>query len=245
MFSFLQKKVTPNISFLGVDMHSHLLPGIDDGLQTPEQTVTFIKQMQQLGYKKFICTPHILQGVHNNNASTILQALEAAKAALVKENMQVDIEAAAEYMVDEGLMEIIHSNQPILHFGKEKYVLIEMSYVAASPVINEAIFQLNVKNYQPILAHPERYNYYHNNFAAYETFVDRGALLQVNLLSLSGYYGKQVQQTAEKLITKGMVSFIGTDMHHNNHLQATQAYLSTKHFYKLTENMEFLNASLL
>jgi len=219
-FSFFKKKpvtVTPNLSFIGVDMHSHLLPGIDDGLQTVEQTVDFVRELHQLGYKKLICTPHILYGVHNNSAATILPALALAKEAVAAAGIPVVIEAAAEYMLDENIENILKSGEQLMTL-KDKYMLIEMSYLAPSQNANEVIFELQLKGITPILAHPERYNFYHKEFDKYENFKDRGVLLQVNLLSLSGYYGKEIKQIAERLIKEKFVDFIGTDMHHATHL---------------------------
>ncbi len=225
-------------------MHSHLLPGIDDGIKTVEDTVIFMEQLHALGYKKFICTPHILSGVHNNNPETIGKALAIAKEAVKNAGLPVTIEGAAEYMIDPEFEAIIDEGKQLLTFGKN-YILIEMSYVASSPNMNEVIFKLQIKGLNPILAHPERYNYYHKNFKAYEDLKDRGLIFQVNLLSLSGYYGKEVKRTAEKLIEAGMVSLIGTDMHHQNHLNATHQYVRTKEFYKLVENLPLINNTLL
>ena len=243
LFTFLNKKITPDLSFLSVDMHSHLLPGIDDGLQTPEQTVEFIKALQVLGYNKFICTPHILPGVHNNSPETILPSLEKARKALAENGINIVIEAAAEYMIDDELEQYLKTNKPLLTFGKN-YMLIEMSYVAASPNMYQVMFDLRMKNIHPILAHPERYSYYHQNFQQYVDIRERDVLFQVNLLSLAGYYGPQTKRVAVKLIKEGMVEFIGTDIHHPAHLKATQAYVSSSEFYKLTKDVAWLNNTL-
>src|SRR6185295_16651323 len=142
MFSlFGSKKTTPDLSFISVDMHSHLLPGLDDGLQEMEHTLTFIKQLQQLGYKKLICTPHILSDLYPNSPATILPKLELVKAALEENKIDIQIEAAAEYMVDGEFENYINADKPLLTFGKN-LVLIEMSYVAASSNIEQVIFQL-------------------------------------------------------------------------------------------------------
>jgi len=245
MFSLFKKKSEPaDLSFIGADMHSHLLPGLDDGLKTIEESVRFIQELHALGYRKLICTPHILNGVHDNSQKTILPALELVREELKKQNIPVTIEAAAEYMVDHEFELLVEKNQPLLTFGKN-YILIEMSYVAASPNIKNVIFQLKLAGLQPILAHPERYNYYHRNFEAYTDFKDRGCLLQVNFLSLSGYYGPNVKQTAEKLMNKGLIDFIGTDMHHDNHLKALKDFIGHKSFKTIIKNVDFLNQTLL
>lgn len=244
MFSFLKKQTLSNYNFLAVDMHNHLLPGIDDGLKTVEDSVAFIKELMQLGYKKFICTPHILPSVHNNSPETILPQLDLVREALAKEGITVPIEAAAEYMVGFEFHEQIKQSQRLLTFGKD-YILIEMSFASMAQNIVEVIFDLKMKGLQPILAHPERYEYYGGRMDVYEEFIGRGALLQVNLLSLTGVYGKLVKKTAEKLLQQKMVSFIGTDMHHAGHLNLTQRMLNDPNAYKFLTNQQFLNESLL
>jgi tyrosine-protein phosphatase YwqE len=245
MFSLFKQKSEPvNLSFIGADMHSHLLPGLDDGLKTLEDSVMFIQELHSLGYSKLICTPHILNGVHDNTPQTILPALELVREELKKQAIPVELEAAAEYMVDHEFEQLLERNEPLLTFGKN-YILIEMSYVAASPNIKNVIFQLKLAGLQPILAHPERYNYYHHNFEAYTDLKDRGCLFQVNFLSLSGYYGPHVKQTAEKLIEKGMIDFIGTDMHHENHLRALKDFIGHKSFKAIIKNVEFMNQTLI
>ncbi len=245
MFSFFQsKKTDPDLSFIGVDMHSHLLPALDDGLKTMEDTVSFISRLHDLGYGKLICTPHIIADLHPNSPDTILPRLEEVRAALKEAGIPVQIDAAAEYMVDTDFENSIKNGSPLLTI-KDKYILIEMSYVAPSPNMEQVIFQLNMKGLKPIVAHPERYLYYHNEFEKYQRFLDLGCILQVNLLSLSGYYGRNVKQVAEKLIKQKMIQLAGTDMHHTNHLNALLELAVRKDFYKLLAEADLLNKTLL
>ncbi len=243
-FSFFKKQtVTPDLSFLGVDMHSHLLPGIDDGLKTPEQTVAFVKELHAMGYKKLICTPHILNGVHNNTPQTINDALDIARKALAEAEVPVQLEAAAEYMIDDEFERMVMEKEELLTFGNNN-ILVEMSYLAESNNLLQVIFQLQMAGYRPILAHPERYNFYHGNFEKYEELKDRQVLFQLNILSLSGYYGKEIKKVAEKLLAAGMVDFIGTDMHHDTHLAATKAFVASKDFYDLVKKADLQNETL-
>lgn len=245
MFNFFAKKNDPNLnlSFLEIDMHSHLLPDLDDGLQTMEQTIDFVKEMQKLGYKKLICTPHILPDVHNNSPETILPRLEEVRKALRENDINVEIEAAAEYMVGSEFQESIQRGDKLLTFGKN-YILIEMSYAAPSQNINEVIFDLKIKGYKPILAHPERYNYYLGNNDIYEDFLGRGCLLQLNLLSLTGFYGKPVQKAAEHLVKNKLISFIGSDMHHAGHLNMTKHIATSTKFHKMALDLDLKNKLL-
>lgn len=245
MFSlFGKKKVTPDLSFLGADMHSHLLPALDDGLKTMGETISFIKELHALGYKKLICTPHIISDIHPNSPASILSRLHEVQVEINKQNIPVQIEAAAEYMVDLDFEETIRQEKQLLTFG-DNYILIEMSFVAPSPNIESAIFELCIKGLQPIIAHPERYNYYHDSFEKYQRLIDLGCVLQVNLLSLLGYYGGYSKKIAEKLIKSGMVQFVGTDMHHDRHLEALQELASRQDLYDLLGKADLKNHTLI
>ena len=246
MFSIFSKKHDDSLdlSFLEVDMHSHLLPNLDDGLEKMEQTIEFAKAMQNLGYKKLICTPHILPDVHNNSPETILPRLEEVRKAFAENNITINIEAAAEYMVGPEFHESIKNDEQLLTFGKN-YVLIEMSYAYPSQNIEQVIFDLIIKGYQPILAHPERYNYLLAQKNIFEDFIYRGCLLQINILSLTGYYGKPVMKAAEYLVKKNLISFIGSDMHHQGHLGMTQKFATNKQLHKMIGKLDLMNKSLL
>ena len=245
MFSFLKSsKVQADLSFIGIDMHSHLLPSLDDGLKELDQTVSFVKELNALGYHSLVCTPHILSDLYPNSPDTILPKLDIVREALKKNNIAVQVHAAAEYMVDTDMESYVKSGKPLLTFGKN-YILIEMSYLAASPNIEQVIFELRMKGLQPILAHPERYNFYHHDFSKYERMKDLGCLLQMNLLSISGYYGKGIKLVAEKLARNKMIDLVGTDMHHINHLNALKELATKKEFYKLMDNIDLKNRNLL
>lgn len=249
MFNFLKrsgKQVEPDLSFLGTDMHSHLLPNIDDGLQELEQTVEFIKDLKTLGYRKLICTPHILSDLYPNSRTTILPKLELVKDALLDAEIDIEVEAAAEYMIDHEFTELIarSKKEDLLTIGSD-YILLEMSYLSPSPNLDKVIFDLRMLGLQPIIAHPERYGYYHNQFTQYERFKELGCKLQVNLLSLSGAYGPNVKKIAERLFKNHMVDFLGTDMHHQRHLAMLKKLAANKDFYELAGNAELLNKTLI
>lgn len=248
MFNIFKKsgKAIPDLSFISVDMHSHLLPGLDDGLKELQQSIHFIKQLNELGYKKLICTPHILSDLYPNTRETILPKLDLVREALVKENIPVQVEAAAEYMIDHDFSLLVgKSKRDDLMTINKRYILIEMSYLAPSPNFEAVIFEIRMLGLTPILAHPERYSYFHRQFEQYDRFKELGCKLQVNLLSLSGGYGPDVKKAAEKLFKKGMVDFLGTDMHHERHLSGVHEMAASKDFYSLTGDAQLLNKSLL
>lgn len=226
MFSFFKrnKEIRPaDFSGIATDMHSHLLPGIDDGSPDVETSIALIREMKALGYKKFITTPHIMQDMYKNTPSTITAALDQLKEGLLQENMQVDIHAAAEYLLDDNFDQLLEKDEPLLTL-KDNLVLVEFSFV--SPPINaqEKLFQMQIKGYRPVLAHPERYNYLAKNREFYETLKNAGCLFQLNLLSLTGYYGKPTIELANYLLSKDYVDLVGTDLHHDRHLAGLQQY---------------------
>jgi tyrosine-protein phosphatase YwqE len=120
-----------------------------------------------------------------------------------------------------------------------------MSYLAPSPNFESVIFELRMMGLTPILAHPERYSYFHRSFEQYDRFKELGCKLQVNLLSLSGGYGPDVKKAAEKLFKKQMVDFVGTDMHHERHLSGVHEMSAKKDFYTLVADAQLLNKTLL
>jgi tyrosine-protein phosphatase YwqE len=239
------KIINPDLSFLGVDMHSHLLPGLVDGLQTLDQTMAFMQQLKDMGYQKLICTPHILSDMHPNTPGTILPKLDAVRNELTNRGIDLSVEAAAEYMIDLDFERLIASGEKLLTFTSRNYILIEMSYLAQSPNFEKIIFELQMKGMKPIFAHPERYTYFHSQFSQYQRLIDLGCLLQVNLLSLSGYYGKEVKSAAQLLFKKGMVSFLGTDMHHDRHMHMLKELVVRKEFLSTVGNAELMNKTLL
>lgn len=227
---------------LNTDVHSHLIPGIDDGVSTVEESVEILRGLVELGFKKAITTPHIMSDCYRNTPETILGGLDKVRTALEKAGVEISVEAAAEYYLDHGFMEMIQSRKPLLTFG-EKYLLFEVSYINPPDSINETVFELRMQGYTPVLAHPERYPYWYGNFDVLENLREQGVLLQLNSNSLCGYYGPPAKKCAEKLIDLGMIDFMGSDMHGVRHLEALKRTVQEKYFWKLAER-GLLNSSL-
>lgn len=202
-----------------VDIHSHLLPGIDDGAKTMEDSISLISKMKSFGIKNFITTPHVLGDVYPNSTDTILQKLEELKYELtLREGFEdISLKASAEYMMDEQFVQRLEQND-ILTL-QDNFILVEMSYFNAPINLYDILFEIQLKGYKPILAHPERYNFYHNDFQNYYKLKKAGCLFQLNLLSLTEQYGGGVKKSAEKLIKENLYDFVGTDTHHKNHLR--------------------------
>lgn len=236
-FSFSKKPV--KVPFRA-DMHSHLIPGIDDGVKSNEQAVVTIKKMMDLGYEKFVTTPHIMSDTYPNTPDEIREGLSSLNAFLKSENVGVEVTAAAEYYLDEYTMRAVGEQEPLMTFG-DKYLLFETNYLSEPYILKEFIFVATSKGYKPVLAHPERYQYM--NMEKAQDLVDRGVLLQLNLLSLSGFYMKPVQKLAEKLIDGKMISFVGSDCHNELQARELENALRTKAFKKAID-LPLLNTSL-
>ncbi len=207
-----------------IDIHSHLLPGIDDGAKTIDDSASLIAQLSEIGFCKFITTPHIMAVVWENTPETIKGALSEVKSTLPN----VRIKAAAEYLMDANFVKLFQSGAPLLTL-KDDLVLVEMSYLNPPIQLFQIIFDLQLAGYRPVLAHPERYNFYHNNFREYEKLHNAGCLFQMNLLSTVGYYGKAVAIAADELLKKGLIDLTGSDVHHLNHVRSFERRLVIKH----------------
>ena len=242
MFHFLTKKAVLKdlIPDNHVDIHSHLLPGIDDGSKSAENTVEMVTALQKLHFGQFITTPHIMKNVWNNTKSGIEATLAATKSNLSEHALNVSIQAAAEYLLDGNFSELLHS-QPLLTL-KENYVLVEMSYINPPIQLYDILFDLQVAGYRPVLAHPERYIFYHHNFAEFQKLKHAGCFFQLNLLSIVGYYGIDIAMMAKKLLKGGMIDYVGSDVHHHNHIAAFSKKIIFKDVMPLREafaNNEF------
>lgn len=243
MLKFLTKKEKrTSVSPIEVDVHSHILPGLDDGAATLDDSIGLIRQLHDLGFRKLIATPHIMSGAFNNSPETIIPQLNKLREILKEENIPIELDAAAEYYVDDHFIYMLDHQKPLLTFG-QNYVLIETGFLDEPVLLKQAILKLCTQGYKPVLAHPERYIYLQNNFKAAEDLISRGALLQLNLNSLTSYYSKTAKLLAEKLIEKKMITFAGTDCHHLNHIQVLQSAVNKKLFAKLLD-LTLLNNTL-
>ena len=245
MFSLFKKKPVKrktNFTYesIAVDMHSHVLPGIDDGAQTPEESIYLIKKMMALGISKIIATPHIMADYYRNTPESINGALEILKAELVKENIDIVVEAAAEHYFDETF-EARVDNRELMIIG-DNYVLFEFSFINTPPVYIPVIQKMKDMGYRPILAHPERYPYM--TMEQYKNLHDWGCDFQLNTISLTGYYGREVKATAESLIDNQMIDFISSDMHQPKHAAALGDALRTTYIEKLLVDYPLKNILL-
>lgn len=244
IFGKKQEPVEPvDFSVFKVDMHSHLIPGIDDGAQTLEESIELIKGLKEKGFTTLITTPHVMSDFYRNTSDIILGGLDVLRNEIEKQGLGVTIYAAAEYYLDREFSRKI-KEEKLLSFGKENYVLFELSYLNEPDSIHRTIFDLQVAGYKPILAHPERYPFYYDKFETYAQIKEKGALLQLNINSLTGYYSMPTKAVGEKLIDEGLIDFIGTDCHKMGHVKLLEAAKTNAHLRKLTNSGKLLNHTL-
>jgi protein-tyrosine phosphatase len=243
LFSKSKAYTRPDLSILKTDMHSHLLPGIDDGSPDMETSLKLIKGMVEMGYTRLVTTPHIMWDMYKNTSDNILAKLELLREAVKAEGLQVEINAAAEYFLDDHVHGLVKNNIPLLTISGNM-VLVEFSLAYPSHSLKDILFDMQMQNYQPVIAHPERYIYLEKNKDFYEELKDIGCLFQLNLLSLSGYYGKSPQVLADHLIKKGYYDLIGTDLHGFRHLEALTNPVIFGPLMKLVESGRIKNTEL-
>lgn len=227
MFSIFRKRTFLADFLEGLtDMHCHLLPGIDDGAANEKIALEMIKKYTELGYVGAIATPHIMDGMYQNNSQKITQTLNAFK--LIKAEQGFEnffVNAAAEYMMDQGFDGLLESKDFLPIYNNK--VLVEMSYYQRNIYVETQIFNLQQKGFEPILAHPERYFYLTKPDHVLE-FQKKGCDLQLNILSLSGHYGPAVLKQSHYLLTHNHYDFIGTDAHRVEHLEKIKGITLSK-----------------
>lgn len=234
MFSFFKKETSSEYKGyfpIKTDIHSHILPGIDDGSPDLETSINLIKGLIHLGITKSIATPHIISDLYRNTPESIHSALNQLKNELTLQGIDFEISAAAEYMMDTYFLDLLQKKEPLLTLSGN-IILTEFSYASMPEEPSKISFEIQIAGYKPILAHPERYPYYYKNYKMYNQLADLGFLLQVNLLSLTGYYGKEAAKAAKYMLDNNLVAYLGSDLHHDRHLAALNDEKNTREFYK-------------
>lgn len=239
---FSSKSKAAPVFALGADIHNHLIPGIDDGSPSPDESISMIEGIRSLGFERIVTTPHIMSDYFRNTPQSIENGLQRLTDKIAENNLEISIKAAAEYYIDYAFSGLIEQGA-LLSFGNN-YILTELPLSGPAANLNEVFFSLQVKKYRPILAHPERYTYWLNQFDVFEDLKNRGVLFQLNLLSLTGHYSPLTKRLAEKLIDADMIDFVGTDLHRARQIELVRPVFSNKHFQKLYESGRLKNLSV-
>lgn len=245
MFNFFKKpkvpEKIPDYLPINMDIHSHVLPGIDDGAPDIATSIQLIQGLYDLGIDKSIATPHIIGDMYRNTRETITDALKKTQDACAKADINIELTAAAEYMLDDHFMDLLRKKEPLLTLHKN-IILTEISYSTTPDNLEEITASIISEGYKPILAHPERYHYYQQNTGRYRELIEMGFVLQINMLSLTGYYGKQAEKAVKYILDNELALLAGTDLHHEKHLAALtseknravfQQYIGGKNFNDL------------
>lgn len=238
-----KKKSAFDLSYLGADIHSHLIPGIDDGAKSMEEAVELVEALAGLGYRKLITTPHVMHDAYPNTPEMIQQGIDALRAELRDRGIDIVIEAAAEYYLDEHFLGLLEQGK-LLSFG-DNHVLFETSYTVRPYALHDHIYAMKSRGYRPVMAHPERYSYLHGSFDEYLRIKEMGVLFQLNLNSLAGYYSAPVKKAAEWIIEEGLVDFVGTDTHRLRHVDFFDKAQQNPYFQKMFDKNTILNSTLL
>jgi tyrosine-protein phosphatase YwqE len=246
--NLFKKKEVPSsltdLSGLHIDLHSHLIPGIDDGAKTIEDSIALIRGLRGLGFKKIITSPHIMSGGYNNTPEIILKGRDIVREAIKENNIDVEFDAWAEYYLDETIMPKIE-NKELLTMG-DKYVLVELSYLIKSHNATQYFYSMITNGYKVVLAHPERYPYYHGEaFGEYYNLKDQGVFFQLNIASLTGTYGQSAKVTAERMIDENMIDFVATDLHNERHLNYIREAVKLPYLEKIINYPKLMNKVLI
>ena len=229
MFNLFKKKAPIIIK---KDVHAHLLPGIDDGPKTMEQSIAMIRFLKEMGYEQLTATPHVYAEYYPNTKEKILECFAALQEELQKRAINISITPSAEYYLDDEFEKKLAANSLLPLF--DQHLLVETSTLYADPKFREYLFKIRMKEYTPVIAHPERYVYLKEE--DYTHLINLSCKFQVNILSLTGHYGPEVKTRAQFLIKKFPVSYLGTDAHHVGHLKKIQSYLASSKARKILEN---------
>lgn len=251
MFSFFKKKeahglsaAPTDFSFLGADMHSHFVPGIDDGSPDMETSLLLIRRLKELGYSKLITTPHIQLEFFDNNREKITTHFYRLQHFINDQRLGIALDIAAEYYLDNFFLNAVLPDG-LLPFG-DNYVLVEVNMAGWPRQISDMIFSIQSAGFKPVLAHPERY-LFEDDIKVYESWKSKGMFFQMNILSVTGYYGNSVKGLAERYMQAGLYDFCGTDTHHPRHADnlARLAHEQPAVMMKLAAYPHWLNRSLL
>ena len=242
MFNFFKKKQEPAQLCFNTDIHCHVVPGIDDGSPDINTSIELIERMQSWGITRIIATPHVTQASFENTPEIMSEALSSLKKELENRGNNINITHSAEYRIDEQFLSQLKEN--LIVPMPSNYILVENSFIQEPWNLDQLLFDLKVKGYKPILAHPERYLYYHSKRDRYKAIHNTGTKFQVNLLSVAGYYSKDEKRVALELINNGLVDFIGTDLHNHNHANAIESFINSREYRKLKDRLPLLNDSI-
>lgn len=198
-----------------IDIHSHLIPNVDDGAKSPEETIELIKEAREAGITDIILTPHYIINSYEQNAETLILLKDKLQQIINSENINVNLHIGMEVYITDNLVEILKQNK-ILTLAGSKYLLMELPLNTNVQYLDMVIFRLIENNIIPIIAHPERYKFVQEDPSKVRELIDSGCLIQSNIGSILGIYGKKAKKTIKYLLKNDLINFIATDTHRKN-----------------------------
>lgn len=198
-----------------IDIHSHLIPKVDDGSKSIEETVKMLKEARKAGFTDVILTPHYMEGYYKTETEIIKIWTNQLQNVLANENIDINLYSGNETYITEELIELLNKNE-VNTLANSRYLLLELPFNSKIKYLYEVLFTLKNSNIVPVIAHPERYTYIQENIEEAEKLVEQGCLLQCNYGSVIGNYGRKAKKTVKKLLKKDLVHFLGSDCHKPN-----------------------------
>ena len=237
MFGKLFKRSKEQVKlFYNTDVHCHILPGVDHGSQSMEQSLEMLRAEAEMGINRVILTSHVTAITFENTRETLTDAFMKLKDAVTDEGMDMELFLSAEYRMDEYFDKEYAADHLIPMPGN--HILLENSFQQELMNLDDLLFDMQVKGYRTILAHPERYTYYSRRRKRYEQLHNAGARFQVNILSFTGYFGEEARDSALWFAHNGMIDYLGSDMHNVKHAHIIMDYLNSKEWKKLSREIE-------
>ena len=230
MFNIFNRKKENNHLFYNTDVHCHILPGVDHGSKNVEQSLAMLQAQLNMGINRVICTSHVTAGTFENTPQSLGDAYQLLKQAVADAGLPVELHYSAEYRLDEYFQQERAAEHLIPMPGN--YLLLENSFQQELLGLDELFFELRIKRYHIMMAHPERYSYYTRRRQRYEELHRRGVKFQVNILSLAGYFGEGARSNALWLLKNDLVDMLGSDMHDLDHARVIQDYINSKEWRK-------------
>jgi len=241
-FNWNKPNLAADLSAMKTDMHSHLIPGIDDGAPDMTTVITLLSLMAKWGLQKVITTPHIMNDLYRNTSEIIREGEKKVREAIQKAGIQIEFKAAAEYLLDDGFPRLVEKKD--LLTISDNYLLVELPYFSPPVNLKEILFEVQLAGYRIILAHPERYAYWHSNFGKYEELYANGLFFQLNVISLSGNSSSKTRRLSQKLIDAEMIDFLGTDIHNLQYFTIVEKTLREPSLMKLIDSGRLKNPVL-
>lgn len=223
------------------DVHSHILFGIDDGSRTISESVELLKKLKSVGFNNVILTPHfILDSTYNSNYESNIKIYNELKERLLNENIDINIYLGNEIFIDKNVPTLLEKNI-ITSLNGTKYVLVEFPMHNKLLNIEDILYEIRSKGYEVVIAHPERYDAFKEDYSIVDTLREDGFLFQSNYSSILGYYGKDSIKLLKYMLKRHYIDFLGTDIHRIEKTYVIDNFKKIeKHIIKIT-GLEYYN----